>query len=232
MSVVGDISRDELKALLNKYLGHWNQKTIPSTSLPEISARSNATVIRVDKDLTQANVVLGHLGMSRDNPDYYAVTVMNYILGGGGFSSRLMDNIRDNKGLAYDVHSYFSASRFSGSFQAGLQTKNESANIAINEVLGEMERIRTEPVSDKDLRDAKSYLTGSFPLRIDSNSKIAGFVLAVEVNSLGLDYVDKYPSLINSVTQEDVLRVAKKYLDTKNYVLVVVGSMEKIKLKY
>jgi len=232
MSVVGDISRDELKALLNKHLGQWKQKYSASMPLPGISAKNNATVIKVNKDLTQANIILGHLGISRDNPDYYAVSVMNYILGGGGFASRLMDNIRDNKGLAYDVHSYFSASKFSGSFQAGLQTKNESANSAIDEVLREIERIRTEPVSDKELQDAKSYLTGSFPLRIDSNSKIAGFALAVEFNNLGLDYVDKYPSIINALTQEDILRVARKYLDTKNYILVVVGNLDKAKLKY
>jgi len=232
MSVVGDISRDELKALLNRHLGQWKQKNIPLTPLPNISTKDKSTVLRVNKDLTQANIILGHLGLSRDNPDYYAVMVMNYILGGGGFASRLMDNIRDNKGLAYDVHSFFSASKFSGSFRAGLQTKNESANAAIDEVLREMERMRTEPVSDRELQDAKSYLTGSFPLRIDSNSKIAGFVLAVEFNSLGLDYVDKYPFFINAVTQEDILRVAKKYLDTKNYVLVVVGNMEKTTLRY
>lgn len=232
MSVVGDISRDELKTLLNRHLGDWQQKNIPTTILSGISAKNNPTVIKVNKELAQANIILGHLGISRDNPDYYAVSVMNYILGGGGFASRLVDNIRDNKGLAYDVHSYFSASKFSGSFQAGLQTKNESANAAIDELLREMERIRTEPVSDKELQDAKSYLTGSFPLRIDSNSKIAGFVLAVEFNNLGLDYVDKFPSLINAVSQEDILRVAKKYLDTKNYVLVVVANMEKTKLKY
>ncbi len=232
MSVVGDISRDELKALLNKHLGQWKQKNISSAPLPSISAKNNPTVIKVNKDLTQANIILGHLGISRDNPDYYALSVMNYILGGGGFASRLMDSIRDNKGLAYDVHSYFSASKFSGSFQAGLQTKNESANAAIDEVLREIERIRTESVSDKELQYAKSYLTGSFPLRIDSNSKIAGFALAVEFNNLGLDYVDKYPSIINAITQEDILRVARKYLDTKNYILVVVGNLEKTKLKY
>lgn len=232
MSVVGDISRDELKALLNKHLGDWKPKNIPSSPLPGITTNNNPTIIKVNRELTQANIILGHLGISRDNPDYYAVLVMNYILGGGGFASRLMDNIRDNKGLAYDVHSYFSASKFSGSFQAGLQTKNESANTAIEEILREIERIRTEPVSDKELQNAKSYLTGSFPLRIDSNSKIAGFSLAVEYHNLGLDYVDKYPSLINAVTQDDILRVAKKYLDTKNYILVVVGNMDKAKLKY
>ena len=232
MSVVGDISRDELRSLLEKHLGKWQQKTVTAIDLPAVRASDNPTVIKINRDLVQANIIFGHVGISRDNPDYYAVSVMNYILGGGGFVSRLMDNIRDNKGLAYDVHSYFSASKFSGSFRAGLQTKNESANTAIDEVLREMERMRTGPVSNKELQDAKSYLTGSFPLRIDSNSKIAGFALAVEFNDLGLDYVDKYPSLINAVTKEDILRVANKYLDTKNYVLVVVGNIEKTKLRY
>ena len=157
---------------------------------------------------------------------------MNYILGGGGFASRLMDNIRDNKGLAYDVHSNFSANKYSGSFQAGLQTKNESANTAIEETLKEMERIRTEQVTDKELSDAKSYLTGSFPLRIDSNRKIAGFLTSVEFYGLGLDYVDNYTKFIEAVTKDDILRVARKYLNTKNYVLIVVGDMEKAALKY
>jgi zinc protease len=232
MSVVGDIGRDELQRLLDRHMANWRQKDIPSLTLPAVTAKSGPTVIRLNKDLTQANVIVGHLGIARDNPDYYAVSVLNYILGGGGFASRLMDNIRDNRGLAYDVHSYFSATKFGGSFEAVLQTKNESANTAISETLAEMERIRKEPVSDKELADAKSYLTGSFPLRIDSNSKIAGFLLAVEYYGLGLDYVDKYPSRINAVTQEDVLRAAQQYLDPRNYILVVVGDMDKAQLKY
>lgn len=232
VSVVGDISRDELIQLLGKYFGNWQKKNIPENVLPAIGRKQSPTVIKVNKDLTQTNIILGHLGITRDNPDYYAVTVMNYILGGGGFASRLVDNIRDNRGLAYDVHSYFSASKYSGNFQAGLQTKNESANTAIAEVIREMERMRTEPVSDKELADAKSYLTGSFPLRIDSNSKIAGFNLAVEYYGLGLDYIDRYPAIIDAITREDILKVAKKYLDAANYILVVVGNMEKAGLKY
>ena len=232
MSVVGDIDRSELKALIENYLGDWKQKPLPATSLPAISPKRNQTVIRINKDLTQTNIILGHIGISRDNPDYYAVSVMNYILGGGGFSSRLMDNIRDNMGLAYDVHSYFSANKFGGTFQAGLQTKNESANRAIDEILKEMDRIRTELISEKELADAKSYLTGSFPLRMDSNSKIAAFSLAVEYHNLGLDYIDRYPAIINAITRDDIRRVALKYLDPKNYVLVVVGDMQKAKLSY
>jgi zinc protease len=232
ISVVGDLSPEELSQLLTRYFSGWPQKKVPEVTLPPVEPKKSPAVIKIDKDLTQANIILGHLGIARENPDYYAVSVMNYILGGGGFSSRLMDNIRDTRGLAYDVHSYFAATKYGGSFEAELQTKNESANIAIAEVIKEMERIRTEPVSDKELADAKSYLTGSFPLRIDSNSKIAGFNLSVEYYGLGLDYADRYPSLINAVTREDVLRVANKYLDPANYVLVVVGNMEKAKLKF
>ena len=122
---------------------------------------------------------------------------MNYILGGGGFSSRLMDNIRDNKGLAYDVHSGFAALKETGSFQVTIQTKNESANDVIEETLKEIRRMQAELVSEKELADAKAYLTGSFPLRMDTSGKIAGMLTSIEIYNLGLDYPDKYPSLIN-----------------------------------
>ncbi|MBI5664428.1 MAG: insulinase family protein, partial [Nitrospirae bacterium] len=142
-----------------------------------------------------------------------------------------MQNIRDDKGLVYDIHSYFAADKFGGSFQVALQTKNESANTAIEEVLKEINRIRNSLVSEDELADAKSFLTGSFPMKIETGARIAGFLTAVEFYGLGDDYVDKYPSYINSVTREDVLRVAKKYLDTENYVLVVVADQEKALLK-
>ena len=232
LTVVGDISKSELKSLIEKYFMSWQAKEVKEVSLPFPDSAEKPKVIKIQKNITQANIILGHLGIRRDNPDYYAVSVMNYILGGGGFASRLMDNIRDNKGLAYDVHSSFPASKYGGSFQAELQTKNESANTAIKETLKEIERISTEPVSDKELGDAKAYLTGSFPLRIDSNRKIAGFLTAVEYYGLGLDYVDNYRKFIEAVTKDDILRVAKKYLHPDNFVLVVVGDMEKSALQY
>lgn len=232
MTVVGDISSGELQALLDRYLGEWKQGERAEFSLPGPVVRAKPEVIRIQKSLTQANVILGHSGIRRDNPDYYAVSVLNYILGGGGFVSRLMDNIRDNRGLAYSVHSVFAANKYAGSFEAELQTKNESANTAIGEILREMERIRTEPVSDTELSSAKSYLTGSFPLRMDSNRKIAGFLTAVEFYGLGLDYVDNYRTFIEAVTKDDILRVAKKYLNPDSYVLVVVGDLEKAALQY
>ena len=232
LAVVGDISAGELSGLLQKYLSGWK----PGTPLHRVvkPAEGNKTrkVIRIEKDLTQANIIFGNIGISRDNPDYYAVSVMNYILGGGGFSSRMMQSIRDKMGLAYDVHSFFAAYRETGFFQAGLQTKNETANTAIAEMISQIEKMKTEAVSDEELSEAKAYLTGSFPRRLDTNRKIADFLASIEFYNLGLEYDKKFPDYINSVTKQDVLRVAKKYLTPEEGVLVVVADQKKAQLKY
>jgi zinc protease len=232
IAVVGDVTEKEITSLLKEHFKAWQGKkqALPApVAPPEITKNS---VIKIDKNITQANIDMGHLGISRENPDYYAVMIMNYILGGGGFSSRLMDNIRDNKGLAYDVHSMFSAQKEPGAFTVSIQTKNESANEVIAEVFKEINRIQTEPVSDRELADAKAYLTGSFPLRMDTYAKIAGMLASIEIYNLGLDYPQKYPGLINSVTKEDILRAAKKYLHPDRMAIVVVANQEKAKLKY
>jgi len=232
LSVVGDLTPDELNSLIKKYLGSWKIAEMPEKQINPMSEERTRKVVKIEKDVTQANIIIGHLGISRDNPDYYAVSVMNYILGGGGFSSRLMQRIRDDMGLAYNVHSFFMPGKEKGVFQAGVQTKNESANTVIAEILKQIERMREEEVSDAELADAKAYLTGSFPRRLDTNRKIADFLATVEFYSLGLDYAEKYPSYINAVTKEDVLRVAKKYLDPENFSLVVVANQGKAELKY
>jgi zinc protease len=232
IAVVGDVSEKEIVPLLNEYFRAWrrNDSRVPAPVAPP---RIEKTVVqKIDKNITQANIDMGHIGVSRENPDFYAISVMNYILGGGGFSSRLMDNIRDNKGLAYDVHSGFAAQKEAGAFEVSIQTKNESANEVIAETLKELKRMQTELVSEKELADAKAYLTGSFPLRMDTSSKIAGMLVSIEIYNLGLDYPQSYPGLINAVTREDIQRVAKKYLHPGEMVIVVVANQEKAKLKY
>ncbi len=231
IAVVGDTTQQEIIPLLNQYFKGWKQAEqaiAPATVPPEIDSM---VVKKIDKKITQANIDLGNIGITRENPDYYAAMIMNYILGGGGFSSRLMDNIRDNKGLAYDVHSGFSAQKESGIFTVSIQTKNESANEVIAETLKEVRRIQNEPVSEKELADAKAYLTGSFPLRMDTSAKIAGMLTSIEFYNLGLDYPQRYPGLINSVSREDIQRVARKYLHPDKMVIVVVADQEKAKLK-
>lgn len=232
LSIAGDVSPDDVSSMIKRYLDEWKKTDLPPTAVKRTDEQKTKKVIKIDKDLTQANILLGNLGISRDNPDYYAVSVLNYILGGGGFSSRLMQSVRDEMGLAYDVHTSFASYKEGGNFQIGLQTKNESANIAIDQILKQVERIRKDKVSDQELSDAKSYLTGSFSRRLDTNRKIADFLAAVEFYSLGLDFAVKYSGYINAVTKDDVLRVARKYLTAENYTLVIVADQQKAMLKY
>jgi len=232
ISVVGDVTEKEIVALLGRYFKEWQRKELPPPAVAPVPEVGRITVKKIDRNITQANINLGNIGIRRENPDYYAVLIMNYILGGGGFSSRLMDNIRDNKGLAYDAHSSFAANKETGIFEIGIQTKNESANEVIAESLKEMKRMQDEFVSEKELADAKAYLTGSFPLRMDTSAKIASMLTSIEIYNLGLDYPRKYPALINSITREDIQRVARKYLHPDSAVIVVVADQEKAKLKY
>ncbi len=119
-----------------------------------------------------------------------------------------------------------------GSFQIGLQTKNETANIAIDEVIRQVKRMREEGISDKELEEAKSYLIGSFKRRLDTNRKVADFFAFVEFFELGYDYAERYQDYIKAVTKEDVMRLIKKYLVPEDFVIVVVANLEKAKLKF
>jgi zinc protease len=229
LSVVGDLTEDELSALINKFLSPWQRGEVVKRASVEKPQNKKRTLL-MDRELTQANIIVGHAGIHRGNPDYYAVSVMNYILGGGGFSSRLMQKVRDEMGLAYDIHSFFAPYKEGGLFEVGVQTKNESTKTVISEIYSQMNRIKKDKVSEQELDDAKAYLTGSFPRKLDTNRKIADFLVAIEFYELGLDYVDKYPQYIRAVTGDDVLRVAGKYLDTLDMVTVVVGKQSKISL--
>lgn len=137
-----------------------------------------------------------------------------------------MQEIRNKRGLAYSVASFFNPGKYVGSFQIVLQTKNATAQEAISLSLKQMERIRQERVAERELEGAQKYLIGSFPMRLDTQGKLANFLTQVEYYGLGLDYPDKYPSLIRAVTRDDVLRVAQKYLHPNNYILVVVANLK------
>jgi zinc protease len=227
IAVVGDVSEQEIASLLETALRSWS-KGEPSAVATAPVKIGSSKLVRMNKDLTQANIIMGHIGVARGNSDYYAVQVMNYVLGGGGFSSRVMDSIRNERGLAYSVYSFFAAERSHGTFEFVMQTKNETAMEAIRIGNDEIRRMREEPVSDQELNDAKDYLIGSFPLRFDTNRKVASFLAQVEYFKLGLDYPDRYPDLIRSVNGEEVLRVAKQYLHPEMLITVIVGNLKKI----
>ncbi len=225
LAIVGDITIEEVRAKLIPRLSQWPMGKIPDEHFTSTFTEEPKTV-KIDRNISQANLILGHKGISRKNPDYYAATIMNYVLGGGGFGSRLFEEIRVKRGLAYSVASYFDTGKYPGSFQISLQTKNASAQEAISLLRQEMERIQREPVSEEELDKAKKYLIGSFPLRLDTQSKLARFITQIEYHGLGLDYCEKYPSYINAVTREDVLRVAKSYLHPGSAILVIVAHLK------
>ncbi|MFZ5875703.1 MAG: M16 family metallopeptidase [Nitrospirota bacterium] len=226
--LVGDLTKREARRAAQNAFGRWERADVPPAAVPSIPALRERRVELIEKDLTQATVLLGHAGIARSDPDFYAVTVMNYILGGGGFASRLMTRIRDNEGLVYGISSGFDAKRYPGAFSVALQTKTESAPAAIRAVLEEIAKIRADGVTEAELDGAKRYLAGSFPLRYETNSRLATLVGMVELYGLGAAYFEDYPQKIRAVTLEDVRRVAVARLDAERYVLVVVGRAERI----
>ena len=229
--LVGDLSRDEVLKLANRYFGSWKDMSLtkaikPEQALPKLERHTEI----IDMDVSQANIVIGHRGISRGNPDYYAVQVMNYILGGGGFASRLMKVIRDEMGLTYSINSSFAPNLYPGAFEIDVQTKNESAGRVIEETMKQLRKMRAEGITDEELRDARDYLIGSFPRRLETSRKIADFLTSVQFYNLGDDYIDNFGKYIASVTKEDVLRVARKYLNDEDLLIIVVGNKKKLKL--
>jgi zinc protease len=229
LAVAGDVGAGDLKTRLQARLGGWQRGGPAAAASPPPAAVAKRVVKTVQREVTQASINLGHLGVTRDNPDYYALQVMNYLLG-GGFNSHLIGKIREEKGWAYDVGSYFSPGKVAGEFTVSMQTKNEVADQAIAAALAEIRRIRETPVNEQDLKDAKAYLTGSFPLRLDTSAKLVGLLSSIEYFGLGLDYVDRYAALINAVTAAEIQRVAQKYLNPDAYALAVVADLTKAKI--
>jgi zinc protease len=230
LAIVGDITLEEVKTRLVPLFLIWPTGETAKPTFNPAFGKGPETVL-INRDIAQANIIIGGIGVERANPDFYALTVMNYILGGGGFGSRLMDEIRIKRGLAYSVSSFFDAKKYQGSFRVVLQTKNLSAKEAISLAQKQTEMIRQEPVSKEALRRAQNYLVGSFPLRFDTQGKLAGFLTQIEYYGLGLDYAEKYPALIKSVSREDVLRVARKYLQPDQAIRVVVGNLKEAGLE-
>lgn len=223
--VVGDITTAEVKAGILPRLEKWKAGTVMTLRFKTAFAPGPKTVT-INRPVTQASIVIGHEGVSRGNRDFYALSVMNYILGGGGFASRLFDEIRNKRGLTYSVASYFDPRKYPGSFQIVLQTKNASAGKAMDTALKEMKKIRRTFVRKKELAGAIKYLIGSFPMRMDTQEKLARFLGQVEYYGLGLDYPERYPALIGAVTRGEVLRVARKYLHPEKCLTVIVADLK------
>ncbi len=222
--VAGDVKADQIRAAIEKRLAGL-PGSVPAQAVPPAPEVAHGLHLNVtDRNVAQATVILGFGGIARSDPDYYRCQVMNYILGGGGFASRLIRVVRSKAGLVYGIGSSFNAALFPGSFSIGLQTKNRSANDAVRLVIEQLREIRDHPVSDADLDSAKKYLVGSFPLKLEHLDAIANFLLQVELYGLGPDYIDRYPKLIEAVTKDDVQHMARQYLHPDAMLVVAVAN--------
>jgi zinc protease len=228
LSVVGDFQVPELLPKIEKAFGDWEAKAVIFPIYPEPTRQNTKRVKFITMPAQQLNIYLGHLGVARTNTDYYALQVLDTILGGGaGFTARIPQRLRDELGLAYTTFASITmtAGLDPGRFVAFIGTSPENMKLAIDELLNEIRRIIEEPVTAQELQDAKDYLTGSFVFAFESSPQIARFLVHAQVYGLGFDYIEKYPEYVRAVTVNDVSRVARKYLDSENYTLVVVGPV-------
>ncbi|MDI6807763.1 MAG: pitrilysin family protein [Candidatus Eisenbacteria bacterium] len=227
--VVGDVDGSLVEKKVREYFGTWEKEKFLPPSIPLAVRQQEKRTKFVKMEKEQINVYLGHLGITRDNPDYYALQAMDVILGFGGlFTSRIISNLRDTQGLAYSVYSDITRSSGidPGVFVAYIGTSPGNKDKALDGFLGEIRRIRDEPVKEEELENAKKYLTGNYVFDFETNDQLATYFFKSSFYGLGDDYISRYPGLIRSVTVGDVQRVARKYLDPDNYSLAVVGRVD------
>lgn len=223
VAVVGDITVDEARREILKRFGGW---TRPTTPAPTVAPAAGGTASRgetITKDLTQTTILLGRQAVRQVDPDYFPLAVASYVLGGGS-ASRLYARVRDEGGLAYAVYCYVSPGRYGASFTVSAQTRTAETAKVTDILRDELGRMTRDPVKDDELKLAKDYLIGSFPLRLDTTAKVADFVIAIEEQGLGLDYADRYKASIAKVTAADVQRVAQKFFAPDTFSRVVVGA--------
>ncbi len=227
--LVGDFNSDSVMELLRAHFGTWQRKVISDLAIPQPLINHHAGMI-IRRNISQSYIFIGSLG-----PDYYAedwiqTRIMNYILGGSGLTSRLAGEIREKRGLAYDVFSQFQRFRSGGYFVAGAQTKNESAQEAVELILDELFRMRAE-ITTNELNRAKKYYVGNFPLTFDTYREMANLLMRMEIEGLGLDYAEKFPKMVSTVTLQDVMEAAKKYLKPDSISIVIVGNVDESQIK-
>ena len=225
LAVYGDFSSDEMKAKVEKAFENWTVEQPSVPPFPEVERKDEGGLYLAEKqDVNQSNIRIGHLGGLRKDEDYPALRVMAGILG-GGFQSRLFQRIRSDLGLVYSVGASWGANYdHPGIFRVGMATKSESTVQAIEEVMGEIERIRNEPVTDAELRTAKESVLNSFVFNFDTKGKTLGRLMRYVYWGYPKDFIFQYRDKLAAVTKEDVQRVAKEYLHPKSMKLVVVGK--------
>ncbi len=224
IGVSGDITAAELASALDRIFADLPE-TSPAPGVAPVEPEVGRTVIE-NQAVPQSVVTFGHGGIDRQDPDYYAAYVSNYILGGGGFQSRLMQEIREKRGLAYGAYSYLLDADKAPLWMGGVATNNEDVAESIRLVREQVASVAAGEISQDELDGAKTFLTGSFPLRLTSNAQVAQLLRSMSAQDLGRDYLDRRNGYIEAVTLDDVERVAGELFDPDKLLFVVVGQPE------
>ena len=224
VAIMGDVSREEAAEIAERLTATLPRAGAQNVEIPAVPKLAHAETRMIAHPATQAHILIGVPGVRRDDPDYYALFVGNYVLGGGGFQSRLMQQVRQQRGLAYSVYSYFAPMRQRGLFQIGLQTRKESADDALKVVNDTLRKFLADGPSEKELKAAKDNLIGGFPLRIDSNRKIHDYLGLIGFYDLPLSYLDDFVDRIAKVSVTDIKRAFARRVDPDALVTVVVGG--------
>ncbi len=228
LAISGDFDRQKLLAMLENVLGDWPVRDIPNVEIPPVVSSSKGRIRVVSKQVPQTTVLIGGLGLTKDNPDHYAAKVMNYILGGGGFNSRMMREIRSDRGLAYSAYSYFQIGRrLPGIFVAGTETKNESVIEVLELIRQIMNELRDSPVTPDELRLAKESQINSFVFGFDDSHAVVAQQMRLDFFGYPAGYLSTYRERISAVTERDVQRVAREFIRIAQQQIVLVGSPEK-----
>jgi len=223
IAVVGAITVDEARRELMARFGAWPRPASPTPTAPAVPATAPARTETIKRDLTQATILMGRPAINQKDPDYFPLAVATYVLGGGS-TSRLYGRVREDGGLAYSVGSFVTPGKYGASFVVSAQTRTAEVPRVLDIARQELARMERDQVSDREIALAKSYLIGSFPLRLDTSSKVADFLVGVEEMGLGLDYADRYRERIARVTPEDVQRVAVRFFPPDTMSRVIVGA--------
>jgi zinc protease len=228
ISMVGAVTRAQADAIATRLLSRLPQQSCaglpPLPQVPDVAPLAQAEEKRIPFDSAQAHVLIGQPGFKRDDPDYFALTVGNYILGGGGFVSRLSSEVREKRGLTYGVSSYFSPGLHSGSFTVGLQTRPDQTEQAVALVRQVVKDFVTNGPTEAELKAAKDNLVGGFALRIDSNRKLLDNIAAIAWNKLPLDYLDTWTQQVDKVTVADIKAAFARKLQPEKMVTVILGA--------
>ncbi|MCK5285058.1 MAG: insulinase family protein [Alphaproteobacteria bacterium] len=226
VAVAGDITAKDLETVLDKIFGKLAEISIPPTSNLKLQNQGKSFIYKYD--IPQTIIEIMQPGIDRKDPDYQIAQVMNFILGSSGFGSRLTETIREKRGLTYGIYTYFYNMEYLDTLALSTSTKNENTAEMLSLIKTEWDKIKSEPVTDKELKNAKAYLIGSLPLSLTSTDKIAGLLLSLQQDDLPIDYLMQRETKIRATTKEEIQELAKSLLNEDQFTTILIGQPEGI----